>query len=86
MRLNPKHAEETRSFANFLLGTPLVFAVVFLPLCCQSSLVWAQSEAGQTTTTETTEQKIEHLTAAVAQAQTQMEAYQESNCSNCASK
>jgi uncharacterized coiled-coil protein SlyX len=76
MRLNPKHAEETRIFANFLQGAPLVFAVVFLLLYCQSSLVWAQSEAGQTTATETTEQKIEHLTAAVTQAQTEMEAYQ----------
>lgn len=76
MKPNPKHAGETRIFSNCLQGAPLVFAVVFLSLCCQRGLVWAQSDAGQTTATETIEQKIEHLTAAVAQAQTQMEAYQ----------
>ena len=75
MRINPKHAEKSRVFVSFLEGAPLVLAVVFPLLCCQSSLLWAQSEAGQTTATETTEQKIEHLTAAVAQAQTEMEAY-----------
>ena len=76
MRINPKHAEGTIIFASFMLEVQLVFVLVFLPLCCQCGQMWAQSAAGQTTATETTEQRIEHLTAAVAQAQAQMEAYQ----------
>ena len=76
MRPNSKHATETRGFANRLQRASLVFAVAFLPLCCPSRILLAQSAAGQTAATETTEQKIEHLTAAVAQAQAQLEANQ----------
>ncbi len=53
-----------------------MFAVAFLALCCPSRILLAQSAAGQTARPETTEQKIAHLTAAVAQAQAQLEANQ----------
>jgi len=76
MRFNTTHAEEVRIFAGSLRGVSLVFAAVFLLLCCQRSLVWSQSGAVQITAPETTEQKLEHLIAAVSRAEAQMEAYQ----------
>jgi uncharacterized coiled-coil protein SlyX len=50
---------------------------ILLVVCCKSNALWPQSASGQAAVPETTEQKIDHLTAAVAQAQTQMEAYQQ---------
>ncbi len=54
----------------------IIFTGLILFLCCQNYGVWAQSGAGQTAVLETPEEKVEQLTAAVAQAQIQMEAYQ----------
>jgi hypothetical protein len=80
MRINPEYGPEyceaTRAFRNLPQRGRFVFSTAVLLLCCQSSFLWAQSEAGQTTAPETTELKLEHLTAAMAQAQAQMEAYQ----------
>ena len=42
MRINPKHAEKSRVFVSFLEGAPLVLAVVFPLLCCQSTFVGAK--------------------------------------------
>jgi hypothetical protein len=53
-----------------------VLAVLLLFLGCQGAPMRAQSVTGQATAAETTEQKVEHLTEAVTQAQAQMEAYQ----------
>lgn len=49
---------------------------LLLAFCLQSSYVCAQSGADRSTVPLTTEQKVEKLTAAVAQAQLQMETYQ----------
>jgi hypothetical protein len=49
---------------------------MLLLVCFQSLRVHGQSTSGQASTPETVEQKVEHLTAAVTEAQAQMEAYQ----------
>lgn len=79
MRANPECGEKARLSGNLPLRGRFVLPTALLLLCCQSGLLPAQSGAGQTAapeTPETTEQKLEHLTAAMTQAQAQMEAYQ----------
>ena len=51
-------------------------AVILLLLCYPLPHARAQGEPGQASPPETTEQRVEHLTAAMAQAQAQMDAYQ----------
>jgi hypothetical protein len=53
-----------------------VLAAMLSILSSRSNLAWSQSEAGQTPAPETAERKMERLTAAVAQAQAQLEANQ----------
>jgi hypothetical protein len=86
MRADLQNGERSRIFADDLAARrPLprvkVPPVIVLPamlmfLCSLSPLSQAQSEPGQTNTQQTTEQKVERLTAAVAQAQAQIETYQ----------
>ena len=76
MRINPEYSQEAHIFASLLRRDLLVFAVVFLLFCCQSVLARGQSGLEQTAATETTEQRVERLVSAVAQAQAQVEAYQ----------
>ena len=76
MRVNSQNGEEFRIFACGLPVERLVLAAMLLSLCTLSPRLEAQSEPGQTTTQQTTEQKVEQLAAAVAQAQSQIEAYQ----------
>ena len=76
MRVNTEYSGEARIFGKTPRGGRFAPAAVLLLLCCQSALAGGQSGTGQTPALETTEQKIDRLTAAVAQAQTQMEAYQ----------
>jgi hypothetical protein len=76
MRVNSQCGDEARIFGNLPWRERLALAAILLLFGCQSSPAWAQSEAGQTVEPETTEQKVERLAAAVAQAQIQMEAYQ----------
>src|ERR1035438_6787698 len=76
MRVNSNFEEEARIFGDLPRRERLALAAMLLLLCYLNPLVRAQSGAGQAHTTETMEQKVEHLTAAVAQAQAQMEAYQ----------
>jgi hypothetical protein len=53
----------------------IVMTAMLLSCCYLSLLAGAQDGPVQTPAPETTEQKIEHLTAALAQAQAQMSAY-----------
>jgi uncharacterized coiled-coil protein SlyX len=73
MRVNSQYGG---ILGNFAWVEHLVLAALLLFLCCGSMRLRAQSGTEQTTTPETTEQKVERLTAAVTQAQAQMEAYQ----------
>jgi len=59
------------------LGESLAIAAMVLLFCLQSSRARAQGVPAQTAAPATAEQKIELLTAAVAQAQAQMETYQQ---------
>ena len=76
MRVKSEYGGEARVRGNLLWRERLVLAAMLLIFCCQSVLALGQSEASQNAAPETTEQKIDNLTAAVAQAQTQIEAYQ----------
>jgi uncharacterized coiled-coil protein SlyX len=76
MRANSKYGEEAPIVGNLLRPERLVLAAMLLFLGCQGEPAWPQSGARQTSPAETSEQKLEELTAALAQAQTQMEAYQ----------
>jgi len=77
MRVKPEYSGEARILGSFLGRERLVLAAMLLFLSCQCALARGQSAAGQTAAPETTEQKIDRLTAAVTQAQAQMEAYQQ---------
>ncbi len=57
-------------------GASAVFAELLLFLCCLNAFACAQSEPQQTITQETLEQKVERLTAAMTQAQAQIDADQ----------
>lgn len=76
MRVNPQSGEEFRTFADRLPAESLVLATMLLSFCAQSQLLQAQSESGRTNAQQTTEQRVEHLTAAMAQAQARIEDYQ----------
>jgi hypothetical protein len=76
MRVNSHYGDQACIPGNFARRERLVVAAMLLFLCCQSAHLRAQDGSGQTTAPETTEQKVERLAAAVAQAQSQMEAYQ----------
>jgi uncharacterized coiled-coil protein SlyX len=76
MRVNSQCGEQGRIFRRLLRVQRLSLVTVLLILYCPASLAWAQIGAAQPAVPETTEQKIDHLTAALAQAQTQMENYQ----------
>jgi len=76
MRINSEVSEGARTVGGVLRGERLVLAAMLLFLGWQSVLLRAQAGSAQATAPETTEQKIDRLTAAVAQAQTQMDAYQ----------
>jgi hypothetical protein len=77
MSVNSTNAGEVRTSEGILHGERLVLAVVLLVLSSQSACVHAQSVPGLASAPETTEQKVEHLTEAVAAAQAQVEAYKE---------
>jgi len=76
MRANSQNGEGTRIFAGYRPAKRLALAEMLLSLCSLSPLLQAQSEPVQTNTQQTTEQRVERLTAAVAQAQAQIETYQ----------
>jgi len=76
MRVYLQHGKEARIFGDIVRRQPLAPAVALLVLCCLSPQVCAQNLPAQSTAPETAEQKVEHLTAAVAQAQAAIEDYQ----------
>jgi uncharacterized coiled-coil protein SlyX len=76
MRVASTRDEVARHIGIPALRVKLAYAAATLLLCCLSAQACAQEVPGQPAATETTEQKIDRLTAAVAQAQTQMESYQ----------
>jgi uncharacterized coiled-coil protein SlyX len=76
MRVNSKYCGEERAIRGGLRGGRIAPAAALLLVCLQSPEVRAESASGQTSAPETMEQEVEHLTAAVTQAQAQMEAYQ----------
>ena len=75
-RVNSEIGEGSRIVGGISRGERLVLAAMLLFLGCQSVLLRAQTGSAQATAPETTEQKIDRLTAAMAQAQAQMETYQ----------
>ena len=76
MRANSQIVEGSRTFADDLPAKPLVLAAMLFSLCSLCTCLQAQSEPSQTNTQQTTEQRVEHLTDAMAQAQGQIVAYQ----------
>jgi len=75
MILNRKHSAQRCIRGRHETTRLLVFGLIVF-LSCRNSDAWGQSTTGQTTSPETTEQKVERLTDAVAKAQSQMEDYQ----------
>lgn len=75
-RVNSEIGEGSRIVGGISRGERLVLAAMLLFLGFQSFLLRAQTGSAQATAPETAEQKIDRLTAAVAQAQAQMETYQ----------
>jgi len=75
MSVNSENGGEVRALGDVLRGQRRGLAALLLFLCCHIALVRAQGVSGQTAAAETTEQKVEHLTEAVTEAQAQMEAY-----------
>ncbi len=76
MRVNSEVGERARIVGGISRGERLVMTAMLLILGCHSVLLRAQTGSAQATAPETAEQKIDRLTAAVAQAQAQMDAYQ----------
>ena len=76
MRVASTRDEVDRHIGIRALRVKLACATVILLLCCLIARARAQKVSAQAAVTETTEQKIDRLTAAVAQAQTQMDSYQ----------
>jgi hypothetical protein len=76
MRLNSLKCGTTQFFRNALRNERLALLAVLPLLCSLSPWMGAQSVSAQIPAQESTEQRVEHLTAAVAQAQAQVEAYQ----------
>jgi hypothetical protein len=76
MRATREYSEQARVCGSLPRRGRFAFSAVLLLICCHSGLLRALNGAGQAAPPETTEQKLEHLTAAMAQAQEQMEAYQ----------
>jgi len=76
MRVNRKYGDRVRITGRLTGRGRIFFVGLTFFLCCETSYIWAQSVVGQMTVPETTEQKVEQLTAAVVQAQAQMETYQ----------
>lgn len=76
MRANSHYSEEERSARRGLRGGRVAPAALLLLVCLQSQKLRAQGVPGQASAPETMEQKVEHLTAAVTEAEAQMEAYQ----------
>jgi hypothetical protein len=74
MSVNFKLDKLTRVFANARRRRRSAFAAMLFIFCC--GLVRAQDGPSQQTPPETIEQKVERLTAAVAQAEAQMKTYQ----------
>lgn len=68
MRVNSTNGGELRTCEDALRGQRVTLAAVFLLLCCQSA-------PGQAAAPETAEQRLDHLTVAVIEAQEQAEAY-----------
>jgi hypothetical protein len=77
MKVNSTRGEEARVFGKTPRAERVVLVAILLFLCHRGPFVRAQSGSGQASAPETTEQKVERLTAAVTRAQAQMDAYQE---------
>ena len=75
MRVDSQCGADMRISPGCPSGQRLVPAAMILSFCVLSPFVRAQSSARQAIAQQTTEQRVESLTAAVAQAQAQMEAY-----------
>jgi hypothetical protein len=76
MRVNSQNGEERHISSDALTLQPLAMTAILLSLWCGSLLVSAQNGPSQTPPQQTTEQRVESLTTALAQAQAQVEAYQ----------
>lgn len=81
MSANLKDSDELLALREILLFKRMLLAAALMFLCGQSVPARAQSTPAQaapreTAAQETTEQKVEHLTEAMAAAQAQLEAYQ----------
>jgi ribosomal protein L29 len=76
MSVDLKSRKQIHVFAGPRQQRRCVFAAMLLIICCGRVIVCAQDSSAQNTPPETSERKIERLTAAVAQAQAQMETYQ----------
>jgi hypothetical protein len=77
MRVNSKCGFVARIAKNRSTGKRLVLAAILMLLCCDGNALWSQSEAGPAAAPETLEQRVDRLTAAIAKAQNQMDAYQQ---------
>lgn len=76
MRVNSIYGWQSRVIGNLGRWTSVAFVAVFLALGSLRPFACAQSGPAQTTAPETLEQKVERLTAAMTQAQAQIEADQ----------
>jgi hypothetical protein len=76
MRADPRLAEESRAPRSSAPVRRFQLAATLLLVCAYCNVARAQSGNAPATAPETTEQKVEHLSAAIAQAEAQMQAYQ----------
>ena len=76
MRVNSENNDKARIVADTLATEHMVLAAMVLSICFLSPVLQAQTEPARPNAQQTTEQRVERLTAAVTQAQAQIEAYQ----------
>jgi TolA-binding protein len=74
MKFTSRMSAESSTFGDRLPRQHIAMTAMLLCLSCLAARAPAQSGPPQSTTSETAEQKIEHLTAALEQAQIQMAA------------
>ncbi len=76
MRADPRPPVELRERTSALYSRCVQLTATLLLIYASCGTMRAQSANGDAASPETTEQKVEHLSAAITQAETQMEAYQ----------
>ena len=75
MRADPRPPVELREQTSALYSRCVQLTATLLLIYASCGIVLAQNANGNAASPETTEQKVEHLSIAITQAETQMEAY-----------